>query len=106
MENYYKILEITQDANDKEINEAYKIKIKKYNKLPFLDEKNIIEIKTLKKSKFILLDKELRNLYDKLLSKKKLENEVKTLEKKFDNSLIANRIFNMPRIPNNNNYNI
>jgi len=103
MENYYEILEITKDASDKEIKESYISKIKKYNNLTFLNDEIIKKIKLLKKCKYILLDKKLRQLYDKLLSKNNLNNIVENDKKNFNNHFIANRIFDMPRIPNNNN---
>ena len=37
----------------------------------------------------------------KILSKNNLNQEIKNREKTFNNHLIANRIWNMPRIPKN-----
>ena len=51
---YYKILELNYNATEEEINDAYKNKIKKYFNLPFLNENQKVEIKELKKAKFLL----------------------------------------------------
>lgn len=101
MENYYDILEVTVDSQYDEILSSYKNKIKEFNNLSFLTNESIQKIKSLKKSLFVLINPDLRNLYDKKLSKNNLSQEIKNREKTFNNHLIANRIWNMPRIPKN-----
>jgi curved DNA-binding protein CbpA len=58
--NYYQILEVKYDATEKEINDAYKNKIKKYFNLPFLNENQKVDVKELKKAKFIFSNNELK----------------------------------------------
>jgi DnaJ-class molecular chaperone len=111
---YYQILELKFDATEKEINESYKNKIKKYFNLPFLNETQKIEVKELKKAKFILSNSNLRKQYDSIIfqemeEKKKLK-EKDTLNKKdkLDSQMMGNRIFSMIGIitPPQRNYDI
>ena len=71
---YYQILELKYDATEKEINESYKNKIKKYFNLPFLNENQKVEIKELKKAKFILSNNDLRKKYDSIIFQEIEEN--------------------------------
>ena len=89
MENYYKILGVNKDALEVEILLAYKNKIKKFNNLPFLNDSDVLEIKNLKKAKFILCDIELRNKYDNAMNFDKYDDE------KDVNDTIGNRIFDL-----------
>lgn len=98
---YYQILELKYDATEKEINDAYKNKIKKYFNLPFLNEHQKVDIKELKKAKFILSNNELRKKYDSIIFQEIEENknikEKDTLNKKekLDSQMMGNRIFSM-----------
>lgn len=111
---YYKILELKYDATEKEINESYKNKIKKYFNLPFLNENQKVEIKELKKAKFILSNNDLRKKYDSIIFQEIEENnklkEKDTLNKKekLDSQLMGNRVFSMIGIitPPQRNYDI
>ncbi len=89
MENYYKILGISNDASEKDILNAYKLKIKKFNNLPFLNDTDVLEIKTLKRAKFILSNTELREKYNAGMNFNKYDDENDV------NDTIGNRIFDL-----------
>ena len=111
---YYQILELKYDATEKEINESYKNKIKKYFNLPFLNENQKVEIKELKKAKFILSNNDLRKKYDSIIfqeieeNNKLKEKDILNKKEKLDSQLMGNRIFSMIGIitPPQMNYNI
>jgi DnaJ-class molecular chaperone len=111
---YYKILELKYNATEEEINDAYKNKIKKYFNLPFLNENQKVEIKELKKAKFILSNTDLREKYDSIIFQEIEENnklkEKDTLNKKekLDSEMMGNRVFSMIGImtPPQRNYDI
>ena len=117
--NYYQILEVKYDATEKEIIDSYKNKIKKYFNLPFLNENQKVDIKKLKKAKFIFSNNELRKKYDSIIfqeieekkniNKKEIE-ENKNLNKKekLDSQMMGNRIFSMIGVitPPQRNYDI
>ena len=86
MENYYKILEISQDSNNEDIKKAYKLKIKEFNHLPFLNKKQKLNVKKLKEAYFVLLDEKLREKYDLILESKKKESRTQ-------DELLHERIF-------------
>jgi len=111
---YYQILELKYNATEKEINESYNNKIKKYLNLPFLNDNQKVEIKELKKAKFILGNTDLREKYDSIIFQEIEENnkikEKDTLNKKekIDSEMMGNRIFSMIGIitPPQRNYDI
>jgi DnaJ-class molecular chaperone len=111
---YYQILELKYNATEKEINESYNNKIKKYLNLPFLNDNQKVEIKELKKAKFILGNTNLREKYDSIIFQEIEENnkikEKDTLNKKekIDSQMMGNRIFSMIGIitPPQRNYDI
>ena len=111
---YYQILELKYNATEKEINESYNNKIKKYLNLPFLNDNQKVEIKELKKAKFILGNTDLREKYDSIIFQEIEENnkikEKDTLNKKekIDSEMMGNRIFSMINImtPPQRNYDI
>ena len=111
---YYQILELKYNATEKEINESYNNKIKKYLNLPFLNDNQKVEIKELKKAKFILGNTNLREKYDSIIFQEIEENnkikEKDTLNKKekLDSEMMGNRIFSMIGIitPPQRNYDI
>ena len=111
---YYKILELNYNATEEEINDAYKNKIKKYFNLPFLNENQKVEIKELKKAKFLLSNNDLRKKYDSIIFQEIEENnklkEKDTLNKKekLDSEMMGNRVFSMIGIitPPQRNYDI
>ena len=111
---YYQILELKYNATEKEINESYNNKIKKYFNLPFLNENQKVEIKELKKAKFILSNTDLREKYDSIIFQEIEENnklkEKDTLNKKekLDSEMMGNRVFSMIGImtPPQRNYDI
>ena len=111
---YYQILELKYNATEKEINESYNNKIKKYFNLPFLNENQKVEIKELKKAKFILSNNDLRKKYDSIIfqeieeNNKLKEKDILNKKEKLDSQLMGNRIFSMIGIitPPQMNYNI
>ena len=99
---YYKILELNKDATNKQIYESYTAKIEKYRDLPFLDTTQKVEVKELKKAKFILTNEELRKKYDEVINikneeTKKMKEWEKTSSKKerVNSQLIGDRIFGL-----------
>jgi len=113
---YYKILSLNYDASEKDVYDSYNNKIKKYMNLPFLNETQKVEVKELKKAKFVLTNQELRRTYDSIIFKE-LEESKKIKEKekdsslkkeKLDSQLMGNRIFSMVGIitPPQRNYDI
>ena len=111
---YYKILDLTYDASEKQVNEAYNNKIKKYINLPFLNETQKTEVKELKKAKFVLTNTDLRKIYDEIIfkeieEKKKIKDKESSFKKeKVDSQMMGNRIFSMIGImnPPQRNYDI
>lgn len=111
---YYQILELKYDATEKEINDAYTNKIKKYFNLPFLNENQKIEIKELKKAKFLLSNNDLRKKYDSIIfqeieeNNKLKEKDILNKKEKLDSEMMGNRVFSMIGIitPPQRNYDI
>ncbi len=69
--NYYNLFEIHPHASSKQILLAYENKITKFNNLYSLEQEQINEIKLLKVGLFVLINSELRNIYDKIIGIKK-----------------------------------
>jgi DnaJ-class molecular chaperone len=90
MYNYYKLLDISIDADIKTINNAYKYKILPYtfNKSLTLEQKQ--EIKALKTAHYILSNQQLREDYNTKLLNKYSNNE--------------HSKFNYQTLDNNQNY--
>ena len=65
--NYYELFGINQLSNQTEIINAYKNKMNKFKNLNRFETNQIMEIKIMKKGLYILLDKNLRNNYNKLI---------------------------------------
>lgn len=111
---YYKILDLPYDSSEKQVNEAYNNKIKKYINLPFLNETQKTEVKELKKAKFVLTNTDLRKIYDEIIfqeieEKKKIKDKESSFKKeKVDSQMMGNRIFSMIGImnPPQRNYDI
>ncbi len=93
MKDYYSILGINKDANDSQVQKAYKIKIARFNNLPFHTKQMIEEIKTLKEAYYILSDKQKCLKYNiKLEEYNKYKNED---DNPFDNTKICDRLFSI-----------
>ena len=99
---YYKILELKKDATNKQIYESYTAKIEKYRGLPFLNTTQKVEVKELKKAKYILTNEDLRKQYDEIINITNEETEkMKEWEKssskkeKVNSQLIGDRIFGL-----------
>ena len=86
IENCYETLDISTNFSQEELEEAYKIKLNKYNNLPFLTDVMKYEIKQIKIAYYILSSEKLKNNYNK----KFLNNSD---DKKIDNNYILDRLF-------------
>lgn len=64
--SYYDLFEIHCSASTKQILLAYENKITKFNNLSKLTQEQINEIKLLKVGLFVLVNSELRNIYNKI----------------------------------------
>ena len=92
MKNYYKILNINNNALEEQIYDAYRDKIAQFNHLPFHTPKMILEIKLLKEALYVLEDKIRRQKYDKKMEKLEQYN----LEgRNIDSTKICNRLFSV-----------
>jgi len=86
MENYYKILDITKDANLNDIKTMYTFKLSRYQDLPFLTDTMKNDIKQLEIAKYILFNEQRRKKYDIILNKdtkKDINNSTKISERLF-----------------------
>ncbi len=93
MKDYYLVLGVEKNSSKSQIYEGYKIKISRFNNLPFHTKQMIEDIKTLKEGLYILSDNNKRNKYDiKLDETKKYVNEE---DNPFDNTKICNRLFSI-----------
>lgn len=91
MDNYYEILNIEQYSDIDIVINSYNNIIKNYhNKKLSLEEKFFI--KKLNTAKFVLGNKENKELFDSILKK----NEFKKKDKKVDNNKLTERIFEIP----------
>jgi len=100
--DYYKILDLNYDATEKDINDAYNNKIKKFFNLPLLNDMQKCEIKDLKKAKFVLTNEELKNIYDAIIIQNMKEDKRldDTKKEKVDSQIMGNRIFSMAQFLN------
>lgn len=98
MNNYYKILDLNNNASTADIIDAYNNKIKKYSFLPFLNETQITEVKELKKAKFVLSDDKFKKIYDTMFIKE--NNNLSLKKEKIDSTVMSNRIFSTADILN------
>ena len=74
--NYYEIFEIPYSASPKQIILAYENKITKFNNVVVLNQDQINEIKLLKVGLYVLINLELRSIYNKIIGiKKQPDNE-------------------------------
>lgn len=78
--NYYDIFEIHYSASPKQILIAYENKITKYNNLRMLTREQINEIKLLKVGLFVLVNSELRSIYNKIIGIKKDQGQSNVLK--------------------------
>jgi hypothetical protein len=69
--NYYNLFEIHPHSSSKQILLAYENKITKFNNLYSLEQEQVNEIKLLKVGLFVLINCELRKIYDKIIGIKK-----------------------------------
>jgi curved DNA-binding protein CbpA len=93
MKDYYSILGINNDANEAKIYEGYKIKIARFNNLPFHTKQMIEDIKILKEALYVLSDKNKRSSYNiKLAESEKYINDETN---PFDNTKICDRLFSI-----------
>jgi len=79
MEDYYRLLDIHNDASINEINDAYKNKMIHFKSLPFLTDNDKLQLKNLKKAFIVFNDPEYKNTYDQYIQNK-FKKEVITYE--------------------------
>lgn len=92
MKDYYEILEISLDASEDEIYDAYNKKIVQFKHLPFFTNQMIQEIKLLKEAIYVLGDENKRQKYNyKFNNYKQYEEEGRHI----DNTKICNRLFSI-----------
>ena len=97
MINYYKVLGVSEKSTRRDIKKAYVKRIQPYNKLSTLSTTDKKQIKIIKVSKYVLLNNELKELYDNILhSRNKYINE----DDKIHSDAIGNRIFSLKNIIN------
>lgn len=75
-ELYYTLFNIPYTASTKEIGLAYRDKIAKFNNIPILSVEDINQIKMLKCALFVLTNRKLRKLYDKIIGVQKITEPV------------------------------
>ncbi len=93
MKDYYSILSVNNNASENEIYEGYKIKIARFNNLPFHTKQMIEDIKNLKEALYILSDNNKRHKYDIKLNE---TNKYTTDDSNpFDNTKICDRLFSI-----------
>ena len=99
MKNYYMILNLDETATDDNIYASYRNKIAIFNKLPFLTEKMIIDIKNLKEALYVLGDINKRKQYNKIYKyiyhKFQESNDEMTHKKSLDSMKICDRLFSI-----------
>ncbi len=92
MKDYYEILEISRNASEDDIYNAYNTKILQFRHLPFFTNKMIQEIKLLKEALYVLSDEIKRAKYnDKFNRRKQYEEESRHI----DNTKICDRLFSI-----------
>jgi DnaJ-class molecular chaperone len=112
MEDYYKILDLTSNATTNQINENYNNLINNYKHQPFLTENDKQKFKLIKKAHYVLTNTEYKTIYDTNLNIKQsqisLQPNVINKKGHINNSYIADRIFSINNLQNNNKklYNI
>ena len=94
MKDYYEILNLDKNADQKKIKETYKNHIMRFNGLPFLTDRMIKEIKDLKKAYYVLGNPTRKNLYDNRNKSKKQIFQLNDNNIDFsENTKINDRIF-------------
>ena len=100
LQNYYDILNINNNATEKDIYAAYNSKIIQFNHLPFHTQKMISEIKLLKEALYVLGDNNKRQKYDYKCERINQYNEE---SRTIDNTKVCDRLFSITFEKNNNN---
>jgi len=70
LDNYYNLFDITNSSSTKQIIIAYKNKITKFNNIKQLSQNQINDIKLIKTGLYILINPQIRIIYDKILNKR------------------------------------
>ncbi len=95
MKDYYKILEILENASEDDIFNAYNKKIVQFKHLPFFTTKMIQEIKLLKEALYVLSDNNKRNKYNILMTQYNNIHQYKEEGRHIDNTKIYERLFSI-----------
>jgi hypothetical protein len=104
---YYKLLGINHTASRDEIVDACNQKFKKFENLPFLNNSQKNEKNELRKARYLLLNQELKSIYDSIILKQlddinkiKEHEKMNTRKERIDSNLMGDRIFSMIGILN------
>ena len=112
MDDYYKILNIDNKASQEDIILNYNNILSTFKTKPFLTENDKIKIKLIKKAHYVLSNTEYKKIYDTNLNIKQsqisLQPNIINKKGHINNSYIADRIFSINNLQNNNKklYNI
>jgi hypothetical protein len=91
--NYYDLLELKYNCTKNDVIKSYKMKISKFDGLPFLTSKMINEVKQYKIALYILSNDTRRNKYNKLINQSinnDIENDyIDNVNKKLNDRLFA-----------------
>ena len=109
MEDYYKLLEVDNNASVESLNTAYKNKILEYKSLPFLTDIDKRNLKEIKKAYIVFNNIQYKKIYDNHLEIKNknqglIYNDINTKRKSSHNqNYLTDRIFSFQATPTNYN---
>jgi hypothetical protein len=92
MKDYNKILDITNNSTDDEIDKSYKTKLERFRNLPFLTTQMKVEVKDLHEAHYVTSNSILRKKYYKKFNK---ETKYMDETRNIDNTKICDRLFSI-----------
>jgi DnaJ-class molecular chaperone len=95
MKDYYEILDISLDASEDEIYDAYNKKIVQFKHLPFFTNQMIKEIKLLKEAIYVLGDENKRYKYNILIEQLNNKKQYEEEGRHIDNTKVYDRLFSI-----------
>ena len=94
MKDYYQILGVNKSNTIEEIKKSYQDHISRFNGLPFLTNKMILEVKDLKTAYYVLGNPENKNKYDNRNKVNKTLFQMNDMNEDFsENTKINDRLF-------------